>query len=156
MNLLLRARTSLAALLLLAGIGTANAAMVVYENVGFVEDMEMSTTSFEIPTAGNFKATLTDFEFPEAFDLLGFAVTTATEMVGATTEPGSFTFSADPGTYFANFVGITGGGGLGLAGVQISAVPLPAAAVLFSSSMLALVLVGRRRNRRSGLSDGTA
>ncbi len=105
----------------------------VYEDVGFINDMEFSSTPFYIPvdttSSDNFyRATLTDFENPAAFDLLGLDVTTSTTSMGAALITGDgqkfFDFDATPGVYYANLFGVAGGElDLGLYGVQIAMVP---------------------------------
>ena len=130
---------------------------VVYENVGFIGGHERVSESFQITDSGTYQATLIDFEFPEAFELLSLSVVTATEEMGRVSTEGYFIFEADPGTYYANLFGWSGGGlDLGLYGVQValidgfdsvSPVPLPAPIVLLASALVAFVGFGRGATR---------
>lgn len=141
----------LLALGLWAATGPVQAALVVYEDVGFIKDTGYFSDAFQIAAAGTYKATLTDFDFPSLFDELSLIVSTATTTQGKSLVPGSFTFDALPGTYYASLFGIAGGPlEMGLYGVQIeqmtvAAVPLPAAAVLLASGLGVLGVMARRR-----------
>jgi hypothetical protein len=46
----------------------------------------------------------------------------------------------------AHLAAIPGPGGMGAFGVQITAVPLPPAFLLFASALIGLALIGRRKN----------
>lgn len=149
-----RIKRFIAAAIVLSGFllaGPVHAAMVAYENVGFIENKGFYNDAFKIDMAGTYKATLTDFVFPSSFDQLLFKVTTATDSLGQLMAPGSFTFDALPGTYYANLVGVAGGPlDLGLFGVQIESftappVPIPAAIVLLASGLCVLGQMAWRR-----------
>jgi hypothetical protein len=138
-------------LLLVGFTAQVDASLVVYEKVAFIAGFDSVNESFTVPVAGECTATLTDFEFPVAFDFLIFAVTTGTEMMGFVDIPGSFVFDAVPGvTYFANIAGdagaINGGLELGLFGAQVSltAIPVPATLFLFGSGLVGLLGLTRR------------
>ena len=134
---------------------SANAAKVVYEDVGFVKGTEESSTQFSITQAGTYEATLIDFVFPATFDLLSFQLTAGSPSelfeVNRLENAGKFTFEATAGTYYANLLSVAGGAHeIGLYGLQISqlssVVPLPPAILLFLSSALVLVLFGFNGN----------
>ena len=143
------------ALLACCASGAAHASTVVYADVDFfygtvkVENSEQ----FLIKTAGLYQATLTDFKFPNAFSgEFGMTISATTagddRLVGVVVGPGSFTFQATPNTfYWANVYGFAGKPlDLGLYGVkvvQVSAVPVPGAAMLLMSGLVALVGFGR-------------
>lgn len=144
---------ALGALLLLAFSTGPQAAYVPLDEVAFITGTDISVFEFEITMAipGGFTTTLTDFEFPEAFDALLMTITSATQTLGTLLAPGSFTFNADPGTYFASVIGVaTGALNLGLAGIEVQAiggpvtVPLPPAVWLMGVAVVALVTVRRR------------
>jgi len=106
---------------------------VVYEDVGFIDGIGFSSNSFyvSVDTTSSdsfFRATLTDFEFPAAFDHLGLNVTTGTTSMGDVHIMGGgqsyFDFDATPGVYYANLFGVAGGNiDLGSYGVQVAMVP---------------------------------
>lgn len=124
---------------------------VSYQDVGFISGISSSSQAFEIVTAGVYRATLTDFVFPEAFQTLQLIVTSATQEYGRIDGSGSFLFDVDPGRYFVSLFGQAGGVfDLGLYGVDISAanvapVPLPPAALLLLSALGALAATRARR-----------
>lgn len=100
------------------------------------------------------EVTLTDFEFPEPFETLTLAITSSTALLGSTSGPGTFSFHAEPGTYFAHVVGDAGkmpGTDLemGAYGLLITEVPIPAAALLFFSGLAVLNFFGLRKSRMS-------
>ena len=66
--------------------------------------------------------------------------------VGTLVGPGMFNFTADPGTFVANVLGIAGGvSDLSLYRVQVSAVPIPAPLLLFGSGLIALIALRRQK-----------
>jgi hypothetical protein len=131
---------------LLFTAGTSWANTVVYEEVELFDTQTVLNDTFTVIDAGTYRATLTDFEFPEPMAQSGMAVTTATELLGSLNAPGSFTFDATPGDYFVSFFGEAGAStSYGMYGIEISQVPLPAAVWLLGSGLIALVGVGRRR-----------
>jgi len=145
----------LAALALVGFSISPQAAMEVPLNeVAFISGTDISVFEFEITTVspGGFTATLTDFEFPSPFSTLAMIITSATESFGSLTGPGSFSFSADPGTYFASVVGVASGAlDLGLFGVEVASietVPLPPAIWLMGAAVAALVSVKRLETRQ--------
>ena len=93
-----------------------------------------------------YKVTLTDLEFPGAFDFLGVAITTSTENVTQLLAPGMKKFDVELGTtYFANVLGLADDDfGAGLFGIKIAPVPIPPSLILLGSSVLGLALLRRR------------
>ena len=78
----------------------------------------------------------------------GMNVTIAKELLGSILAPGSFTFDATPGEYFVSFFGFADASTssqLGQYGIEISQVPVPAAAWLFGSGLVALIGLSRRK-----------
>ena len=145
-------------------------AATVYDKVELFQTETFFTDSFEISDAGVYKATLTDFNFPAPMSDTGMNVTTTTDSLGSLMAPGSFMFNATPGTYFVSFFGTAGTADiftprqsegcfsrkshhrcfppqtqLGMYGIDISAVPVPAAVWLFGSGLIGLTLVARRK-----------
>ena len=134
---------------LLFTASTSWASTVVYEKVELFQTETVFTDLFEITDAGNYKATLTDFEFTAAKIETGMNVTTATESLGSLLAPGSFTFDAAPGEYYVSFFGFADASApsLGQYGIEISqvVVPVPAAVWLFGSGLLGLIGIARRK-----------
>ena len=135
---------------LLCTAGTSWASTVVYDKVELFQTETLFTDMFTITDAGNYKAILTDFEFPVPMIADGMNVTTATESLGSLLAPGSFTFDAVPGEYFVSFFGFADASApsLGQYGIEISqiaAVPVPAAVWLFGSGLLGLIGIARRK-----------
>lgn len=137
-----------------------------YQDVGFVGKKGITETNvFEIALAGTYQATLTDFHFPEPFDVIQLIVTSATEEYGRLTAPGTFFFNADPGRYFLSLWGETGSDfKLGLYGIEIAyvsnvaPVPLPPAALLLVSALglLSMREYGKRRREENAMSSVAA
>lgn len=119
----------------------------VLEETGFLYGLSGETYSFVADqTPLVYSVTLTDLEFPAAFDFLGVAVTTSTDNVIELLAPGTTSFSPELGTtYFANILGAAADPpGVGLFGIKIAAVPLPSALYLLGTGILVLVALKRR------------
>jgi hypothetical protein len=137
---------TIGALLVTAGNSWANT--VVYDKVELFNTETLFTDSFVISNTGSYMATLTDFEFPAPMISTGMSVTTTTDLLGSLMAPGSFKFNATPGKYFVSFFGIADAftsPQLGQYGIEISQVPVPAAALLFGSGLLGLTVISRRK-----------
>ena len=137
---------TIGAFLITAGHSQANT--VVYDEVELFQAETFFTDRFEIFDAGSYIATLTDFEFPVPMIETGMNVTIAKELLGSILAPGSFTFDATPGEYFVSFFGFADASTssqLGQYGIEISQVPVPAAAWLFGSGLVALIGLSRRK-----------
>ncbi len=140
-------RNLIAVVALACAAGTAQASSVVFETTGFFTGgvPSFANPSFTITAGGDYMATLSDLSFdPLGFSTLIMSVSTSTISLGHTLSPGSFSFTATPGNYFANVVGVPTVLG-GIYGLQISQVPVPATAYLFGSGLFGLVVVARRR-----------
>lgn len=125
-----------------------------YEDVGFLSGTAGVTNAFDVALAGSYRATLTDFKFPDAFQALQLIVTSSTQEYGRITSPGSFLFDATPGRYYVSVTGDAGDAfDLGLYGVWIGAaldappapVALPEAGLLMASALGLLTLMRLRR-----------
>ena len=141
-------RTLIGAVVLACAAGTAQASVVVYETTGFFVGAVpgFANPSFTITTGGNYLATLSDLSFgPMGFSDLFMSVSTSTISLGSTSSPGSFSFMASPGKYFANVVGLPTGLG-GIFGLQITPapIPIPATAYLFGSGLIGLLTIARK------------
>lgn len=140
-------RTLIGAVVLACAAGAAQASTVVYETTGFLSGAVVpgfANPSFTITTGGNYLATLSDLSFgPMGFSTLLMSVSSSINSLGNTSSPGSFRFTASPGTYFANVVGSPTGLG-GIFGLQISQVPVPATAYLFGSGLIGLLTIARK------------
>ena len=140
-------RTLIGAVALVCAAGAAQASTVVFDTTGFFAGTApgFANPSFTISTGGNYLATLSDLSFgPLGFSTLLMSVSTSTSNLGSTSSPGSFSFTASPGEYFANVIGLPTGLG-GLFGIQISQVPVPATAYLLGSGLIGLLSIARRR-----------
>jgi hypothetical protein len=123
------------------------------EETGFIFDFSGETFTFvadETPLL--YEVTLTDFDFPTAFDVLAVAITTSTEPVVELLAPGTTTFSAEFGTtYFANVLGLADEAvGVGLFGIRVAAIPEPGTALLLAVGLMALALRRQRPCRFAG------
>lgn len=129
---------------------------VVFEQVSFLQGKTMFTDRFNIDAAGTYEVTLSDFAFPDPLSMAGVNITSATESFGSLLAPGSFTFDAQPGSYYLSFFGKADHlGQFGLqvsqyaalpSGSAVSPVPVPAAAWLFGSGLVGMAGVIRRKN----------
>jgi hypothetical protein len=140
-------RTLIGAVALVCAAGTAQASTVVFETTGFFAGTApgFANPSFTITAGGNYLATLSDLSFgPLGFSALLMSVSSSTNILADTSSPGSFSFTASPGNYFANVIGLPTGLG-GIFGIQISQVPIPAAAYLLGSGLIGLLSIARRR-----------
>lgn len=127
-------------------------ASVVYEQSLWITGTQ--GFNFDLPDLepGSYKSTLTNMSVKNepifGFDFLGLIVSTGSETLGYIFEPGSFFFEVTPSSgtnFFANIFG--DGSGLfdtGLAGIEISKVPIPATLVLFGSGLVGLIGIRRR------------
>ncbi len=157
------ARAVVMTLLIWMGSGTAQAAMVVYEDVGFISTQEIhkNPDRFTISSAGKYQVKLVDFTFPKSFKQLELKIIGSSASLGEVAwldSPGETVFDATPGIYYAALFGETNGVlGLGLYGIQVSQwiapapVPLPAAGWLLGTALLSLAAFMRRSGRLQGV-----
>ena len=131
------------------------AAAPVLEDVQIITGSTTTSTAFEITAGGTYTVTLTDFVFPDPFESLALAITSATATLALLTEPGSFDLVIDgPMQLFALVFGVpSADSGVGLYGVSIvlaqngggEPVPLPAASWLLLSALAAALRLQRTR-----------
>ena len=98
-NLFGRFKVVLSGIVLLWSAGAADAAMVVYDDTGFISGKTVgySSNEFTIENSGIYTATLKDFKFPDLFQNLGLIITAnGTDELGRINGPGSFNFAAAP------------------------------------------------------------
>jgi hypothetical protein len=84
---------------------------------------------FAVNTAGRYRVSAEDLEFPARFAGLDAVITRGPDVVGSFFGGGSFIFSGTPGTYFVNFIASPGpqAGGAGAFRVRVATAPnLPA------------------------------
>ncbi len=129
---------------------------VVYEDAQVVSDDKKIYTGYvnqriKLKESGLYRATLTDFEFPGRFDMLGLSITSPTEKMGEIWDSGNFDFEATPGKYFLGLVYKTDETlNLGMYGVKLryvgatSTVPLPASLWLMLTGIMAIVTYKRK------------
>jgi hypothetical protein len=129
----------------------ANAATIIYEDVGFIKGTGGTTTQFRIEgSAPGYQIQLIDFAFPTEFSSIAVQIVqgdpTAPNEIGRWSV-GTYDLSdLDPGVYYANVAGAMDNQlDLGLYGVQITSVPIPPGLVLFASGVVLLVLLGEHR-----------
>ncbi len=136
----------------------------VFEDVGFVKGYDAFSEKITL-TSGDYRLTLTDFDFGDEFAKLGVMLSTATgnlytikKPVGAPDGEGedfwqqSINFSLTAGQYYLSFFGKSEGE-LSFYGIELdkqvgtspAPVPVPAAFLLFGSGLLALAGFARRR-----------
>lgn len=129
--------------------GSQQDPQVICSTTQTVIGSSLSIFAFTIETAGDYDLSLLDYEFPTAsLDTVTLTVTRSTEELAYLEGPGSLTFFASPGTYFAQVFALADlNAGIGLYGFQVyNPVPLPASLVLLLSSF---GLFGWLRWRRS-------
>jgi len=134
-------------------LSTSQANTVVYDKVELFETSTFFTDPFTVFDSGTYAATLTDFEFPSAMISTGMSVTTATNLKGSLSAPGSFSFEATLGeAYFVSFFGFADTSTflppLGQYGIEISQVPevpAPSAVWLFGSGLIGLASLSKTK-----------
>ncbi|NOZ37992.1 MAG: hypothetical protein GXP11_07995 [Gammaproteobacteria bacterium] len=137
-------------LALLASAPISQANTVIYENAKLVSGNDETyvgylNKSVNLSHSGTYQATLSDFNFPTRFDMLGLTVTSSTKKMGQIWNSGNFNFKADAGKYFLGLVYQTDETfNLGMYGVKLSyldhpsAVPLPSALWLMLTGVMAI------------------
>jgi hypothetical protein len=139
----------------------ANAATVVYEDMGFIKGYGGTTSKFAIDKAGQYEVSLIDFKYPTNFDSLSVQITQGNPSplseIGRW-DAGTNIFNASaPGVYYANIVGNMGANSydLGLYGLQITAsvVPIPPSFILLISGVVVLAAFGNGGRRLSAQRD---
>ena len=63
-----------------------------------------STNAVTVPTSGSYAVTLTDLEFPAAFDNLAVVLSSGSQVLGKIYGSGTFSVAATPGPYVLTFV----------------------------------------------------
>lgn len=130
--------------LLALGFCTAQASTVVYEDSAVVLANSATSNPFTV-TAGTYEATLVDYEYTSIFDTLSLNITQGDNVLGFGIGTGKFTFNVlTPGGLMAHLVANPKTGEKGLYALQITAIPIPPAVMLFISGLIGIVAVGRR------------
>lgn len=138
------------ALMSLASVNAVHAAQV-FETSGTMSGNAHHEYSFEIGSIGSYTATLTDFGFPEDFQVLRMKIRDDHHSLGQITGPGQLSFSANnTGSYTAMVFGNTTPGNyrFGSYGLSISPVPEPEtwALLLIGAGLMGFQLY-RQRNQ---------
>jgi len=131
--------------------------------------MDTRSESFTIKQAGSYQVTLSDFKFPKNFSELDLLIgTSVAPESGKLQGPGTFTFNATPGTYWANVFGITdkpldiGLYGIRIEQMSVAPVPVPTSILMLGSALVAFVgfgrggLVARPRSERGDVGELSA
>jgi hypothetical protein len=145
---------------LLAGLVmmSAHAEMVgypagtLYDSTTFVTGPSLNVTTLNVNAPGTLTIKLTDLQWPEALGSLSFSLTSATNILGAHTGAGTFSYDVEAaGSLFASIFA-TGGGEsrTGLYGVNVNfaplaPVPLPAAGLLLASGLAGFGALRKKR-----------
>lgn len=135
----------------------------VFEDVGFVSGYDAFSEEISL-SGGNYRLTLTDFDFSDRFAKLAVMLSTATDRLYSIKMPTvaanngdqfwqqSIDFTLAAGQYYLSFFG-KNTGQLSFYGISLdqkldqpAPVPVPAAFLLFGSGLLALAGAVRRRN----------
>lgn len=154
---------SLVSLLTVPAVEAASVAptAVEFETVGFVNGYDGFTQEIELD-GGNYRLTLTDFNFSDSFSKLAVMLTTATELLYKLEKPSAavangandiwqshIDLDLDAGHYYLSFIGKSAGTlsfyGVSLAQNDVAPIPVPAAFILFGSGLLAMTGLARRR-----------
>jgi hypothetical protein len=153
-----RAALALLAMLCVATVARAelvglNEDTVALQTTQFVRQASLETSEFDVVKPGAYRVTLTDFVFPQGFDELSVQITDAAAafylaQIEAGLEPSQVITIDQPGAYVASvFASLDSGGGpgYGLYGLRVQLVPVPGAMWLFTSGIILLGGVWRRR-----------
>lgn len=142
-----------------AQAASSPAAISIFEDVQFMTGTDGNVSKLGKLAAGNYSLTLTDFEFPVAFDELKVALTTATRVVSVLSLNGEVRTLTDMvqlaagESYYLSVFGTTQSpSAFGLYGVklaQYSPVPVPASALLLLSGLFAWGFTSLRQQRRA-------
>ncbi len=96
--------------LLMLLTGTVSASALVFEKAERFKNRTRFTEVLQIDTAGTYQATLTDFESPKPLKKVGLKIATPDSVLGSIFAPGTFSFEADPGTYYLRFFALSSPG----------------------------------------------
>ena len=129
--------------------------LIIYEDARVVSSKNRVYTGYfnkrvKLKEAGRYQASLSDFNFPVNFDILGLSVSSSTKKMGEIWSNGSFNFQADTGNYFLNLIYKTdetlnlGKYGVKLQYIDTSAVPLPTSLWLMLTGMAAIISYRRK------------
>ena len=131
---------------LILSICCAQASSLPYEDFQVVTGDSVTATSIQIMQAGTYKASLVNADPNAPLDILMLGIVSEDlNVLGFRFGTGSFTFDVpSPGDIYALLAAIPGSAGKGAYGVQIAAVPIPTAIMLFASALIGLAMVGRR------------
>lgn len=130
--------------------------VTLFEDVQFIQGSDGHVSKIGQIDSGWYQLTLSDFEFPGAFEDLRVAITTATRVVSIVDLEEGFNQAINylqlnnDDSYYLSVYGVAAGAGYALYGVQLaqylpSPVPVPASLVLLLSGLLAWGATGLKR-----------
>ncbi len=124
----------------------------LYDSTTFVTGPSLNVATLNVASAGTLTFKLTDLTWPDALSSLSFSLTSATDILGAHTGPGTFSYQVDKaGSLFASIFAMGGGQSkTGLYGVNVNfspvaPVPLPAAGLLLASGLAGFGALRKKR-----------
>jgi hypothetical protein len=138
----------------IAGIGSADAAQVLYDGSGFVQGQQSFVQTFNISGPGTLTVTLSNVAWPEQLASLNMVLGTTSGLMGPEMGAGTETFDVTSGRVFAQWFGVAQGPlNVGVYSMNImfqpsgvTPVPLPASFALLASG---LALLGWQRRHRN-------